>query len=567
MTLLKVVLRHYRLSFIAVMVLSLLSAVLGIGVIAFINRRLIDAQGQTIATLWPFLGLIALLLLVSLAAQLSLTLLGHRFVYNLRARLVKRLLDTDIERIETLGSAPLLAALSSDIRNITVAFVRLPELIQGVVLSLAATVYLLMLSVPLFLVTAVWLAVTLAVGSRMVGSVYRHLGHIRDAEDQLYGDFQSIIDGRRELALNRDRARRLFEEDFTRHAQAYRHHIVRSDTSHLSAGNWTNIMMLGAIGVVFLLANAFGWADTAVAATFALTLLFIRAPLIQAVGALPTLLAGEVAFRRLQALELAPWQPDFQPAERLPDDWQRLQLQGVRYGYPARGESAAFTVGPLYLTLQRGEQVFVIGGNGSGKSTFGRLLSGLYAPHAGALKLDGMEIGEPLRPAWRERFAAVLTDFHLFDRLLGPQGDEADPALVEAWLDRLGLRDKVSLAAGRITDTRLSQGQRKRLGLLLAVAEQRDILLLDEWAADQDPAFRRVFYLELLPELRRQGITVIAITHDERYFAQADRLLMMQHGQLRELEGEEYHRAARDALQMAASESAQAPHEPGSANQ
>ncbi|OHV12781.1 multidrug ABC transporter permease/ATP-binding protein [Kushneria phosphatilytica] len=566
MTLLKVVLRHYRLSFIAVMVLSLLSAVLGIGVIAFINRRLIDAQGQTIATLWPFLGLIALLLVISLAAQLSLTLLGHRFVYNLRGRLVKRLLDTDIERIEALGSAPLLAALSSDIRNITVAFVRLPELIQGVVLSLAATVYLVMLSVPLFLVTAAWLIVTLAVGSRMVRSVYHHLGHIRDAEDQLYGDFQAIIDGRRELALNRDRAQQLYEEDFTRHARDYRHHIIRSDTSHLSAGNWTNIMMLGAIGVVFLLANAFGWASTAVAATFALTLLFIRAPLIQAVGALPTLLSGEVAFRRLQALELAPWHPDFQPAEQLPDDWQQLTLEGVRYTYAPRGEDEPFTVGPLALTLKRGEQVFVIGGNGSGKSTFGRLLSGLYAPHEGMLKLDGQSITDVLRPAWRERFAAVLTDFHLFDRLLGPDGEEADPVLVDAWLDRLGMREKVSLTAGRLNDTRLSQGQRKRLALLLAVAEQRDILLLDEWAADQDPVFRRAFYLELLPELRRLGITVIAITHDERYFAQADRLLLMQNGQLRELEGDDYHRASHDALQVA-SEPAQSPHEPGSPDQ
>ncbi|WP_240466309.1 ABC transporter transmembrane domain-containing protein, partial [Arhodomonas sp. KWT] len=298
MDLLRFVFREYARAFIGVLTLSLASAGLGVGVIAYINQRLI-AGDTPVSALPGLLGLLLALLAVSLGAQLALTTLGHHFVYRLRARLVKRILDTDIERLEALGSARLLASLSSDVRNITIAFVRLPELVQGIVLTTVCAIYLAWLSPPLLAVTSVWIALTMAGGAWLVSRVYAHLRDVRESEDRLYRHFQTVIDGRKELALNRDRARRLFEGDYDEAARDYRHHVIRADTFHLSANNWTNIMMLGAIGVVFFLANGLGWADTAAAATFSLTLLFLRTPLIQAVGAWPTLTAARVAFEKL----------------------------------------------------------------------------------------------------------------------------------------------------------------------------------------------------------------------------------------------------------------------------
>lgn len=547
MELLRVVFRDYRWPFIGVMVLSLASAGLGVGVIAFINQRLIESVGPPAEVLPQFLGLIVLLLAITLGAQLALTLLGHHFVYGLRGRLIKRILDTDIERLEQLGSAHLLASLSSDIRNITIAFVRLPELVQGVILTLLSVAYLAWLSPSMLAVIAVWILVTVLVGWRLVSRVYRHLGRVRDSEDRLYADYASVIDGRKELLLNRDRARHLFEHGYTPDARDYRYHIVRSDTFHLSAINWSNIMMLGAIGVAFFLANGLGWANTNVAATYSLTLLFLRTPLLQAVGALPTLLSAQVAFDKLRTLALADYRPGFESGESLAD-WQVLELRGVTFQYAADDRHPGFAVGPIDLTLKRGELVFLIGGNGSGKSTLARLLTGLYRPQAGEIRVDGQVIGEAQWPAYRRLFSAVFTDFHLFDQLLGPEGGSPDAGLVETWLARLGMQDKLRFDAGRVTSTQLSQGQRKRLALLLAVAEQRDLLLLDEWAADQDPVFRRVFYRELLPLLRESGHTVFAISHDDAYFDHADRLLEMRDGHLSELAGEQRERASRDAV-------------------
>ncbi|WP_189445012.1 multidrug ABC transporter permease/ATP-binding protein [Salinicola rhizosphaerae] len=552
MELLRVVFRHYRWPFVGVMLLSLVSAGLGIGVIAFINHYLIEStaaegEGSVVTALAPFIGLVALLLAVTLGSQLALTTLGHHFVYRLRGRLVKRILDTDLERLEQLGSAHLLASLSSDIRNVTIAFVRLPELVQGVIITLASVAYLLWLSPPLLLVTAVWIAVTMIVGWWLVSRVYHHIRVTRETDDRLYRSYETIIHGRKELALNRDRARHLLEQIYDSDARTYRDHIIRADTYHLSAGNWTNIMMLGAIGVVFFLANGLGWSNTAVAATFSLTLLFLRSPLIQAVGATPTLITAQVSFDKLRELALAPYAPGFDLVEH-DADWRTLELRGVTYRYPEKAGRAGFGIGPVDLRLTRGEQVYLIGGNGSGKSTLAKLLTGLYRPAGGDILIDGEPVEEADWHRYRQRFSAVYTDFHQFDRLMGPRGGPADPALLDNWLETLQLAKKLQLESGRVMDTELSQGQRKRLALLMALVERRQILLLDEWAADQDPQFRRTFYRELMPRFRELGITVFAISHDDHYFAHADRLLEMRGGQLRELIGDERDLASRDAV-------------------
>lgn len=546
MELLQVVFRHYRWPFLGAIGLSLVSAGLGVGVIAFINQHLIEV-GSPLSALPQFLGLLFVLLIVTLGTQLALTLLGHHFVYDLRSRLVKRILDTDIERLEQLGNATLLASLSSDVRNITIGFVRLPELVQGAVLTLASVAYLAWLSPQMVVITVVWIAATMGVGWVLVSKVYRHFSLVRESEDHLYKDYQSAIEGRKELALNRHRAQRFFEETYTANARDYRYHIIRADTYHLSAGNWSNIMMLGAIGVVFFMANGLGWATPAVAATFALTLLFLRTPLIQAIGAWPTLISAQVAFDKLASLELAEYQPGFDVDDTF-DAWQRLELVDVTYHYPDSVQGEGFHVGPIHLSLERGEQVFLIGGNGSGKSTLARLLTGLYRPQSGQILLDGHVLTPAQWQAFRARFSSVFTDFHQFDLALGAGGEKADPALIDTWLTRLQMHQKLQWQDGRVLNTQLSQGQRKRLALLLAIAEERDILLLDEWAADQDPQFRRLFYRELLPHLRDMGKTVFAISHDDSYFAHADRLLEMSQGQLRELTGEQRAVASQDAV-------------------
>ncbi|HDV8242294.1 multidrug ABC transporter permease/ATP-binding protein [Enterobacter hormaechei] len=543
MQLLLLVWRQYRWPFIAVMALSLASAALGIGLIAFINVRLIEMVDTSLSVLPEFLGLLLLLMAVTLGSQLALTALGHHFVFRLRSEFIKRILDTQVERIEQLGSASLLAGLTSDVRAITIAFVRLPELVQGIILTFGSAAYLAWLSSKMLAVTALWIIITIWGGFLLVSRVYKHMAVLRETEDKLYNDYQTVLEGRKELTLNRERAEHIFNHLYIPDAHEYRHHIIRADTFHLSAVNWSNIMMLGAIGLVFWMANSLGWADTNVAATYSLTLLFLRTPLLSAVGALPTLLSAQVAFNKLKKFDLAPFKAEFPRPQAFPN-WQTLELRNVTFRY----QDNTFSVGPINLTIHRGELLFLIGGNGSGKSTLAMLLTGLYQPQSGEILLDGKALSAEKPEDYRKLFSAVFTDVWLFDRLLGPEGQQADPALVEKWLTHLQMSHKLELQDGKILNLKLSKGQKKRVALLLALAEERDIILLDEWAADQDPHFRREFYQVLLPLMQAMGKTIFAISHDDHYFIHADRLLEMRDGKLSELTGDERDAASRDAV-------------------
>jgi putative ATP-binding cassette transporter len=211
---------------------------------------------------------------------------------------------------------------------------------------------------------------------------------------------------------------------------------------------------------------------------------------------------------------------------------QSICLEGVTYRYTSTDGDEGFAVGPVDLTIHAGELLFVIGGNGSGKTTFAKVLCGLYAQQEGGIMLDGVPIIDGNRSWYSQHFGTVFSDSYLFDKLYGAEGLPQDDQVVAAYLKELHLQDKVSVSAGRFSTTSLSQGQRKRLALVTAYMEDRPIYLFDEWAADQDPEFRDFFYHRILPQLKAKGKTVIVISHDDRYYHVADRVVKFENGRL-----------------------------------
>lgn len=538
MSLIRLLFRSHRAFIALAMSLSLVSAAIGVAMIAYVDRLL--AQVGDVRGLAGFALLLVGLFVFGSAAQLAMSTLGHKVVYRLRQTMVKRVLDTDVERLEAVGLARILATLNGDINTITLAFASLPSVVYGLTLMIGGFAYLAWLSLPLFAATALMIALAVGCSVLLMARTRREARLARDMEDHLYRHYQAVVEGRKELALNRDRARAVYELEFEPDARRSRDHEIRTDIYNGLNQNWINTILLATIGLVFFLVGYLGWASPGTAATFAFALMFLRTPMAGMVGSVPSLIAGSVALAKVDGLQLAAYRPDFGEHEpALPADWSRLQLRGAAYRYAgASAEERGFGVGPIDLSLHRGELLFVIGGNGSGKSTLMRMLSGLYRPQQGALWLDGAEIDAARTPALRRLFATVFSDFHLFNRVLGADGEAISDERALALLERLELAHKVSVDAGMLSDTRLSQGQRKRLALLLAWAEQRPILLLDEWAADQDPGFRHFFYEQLLPELRAAGKTIVAVSHDDRYFHLADRVLKLDGGQLADYDGD-----------------------------
>jgi putative ATP-binding cassette transporter len=207
---------------------------------------------------------------------------------------------------------------------------------------------------------------------------------------------------------------------------------------------------------------------------------------------------------------------------------RRIELRGGVYAYAGPDGRPAFTVGPCDLTLDAGEVVFIVGGNGSGKSTLVRLLTWLYEPKAGVILWDGQIVDRSNVADYRNLFATVFSDFHLFDRLYGSPG--VDPAEADRLLRMMGIATKTQFRDGGFTSLDLSTGQRKRLAFVAALLEDKPVYVLDELAADQDGDFRRRFYEELLPALKARGKTLVVVSHDERYFHVADRVLVMEDG-------------------------------------
>jgi putative ATP-binding cassette transporter len=211
--------------------------------------------------------------------------------------------------------------------------------------------------------------------------------------------------------------------------------------------------------------------------------------------------------------------------------FNRIDLIGITHSYRHEKDDSHFVLGPINLRLHRGELVFLVGGNGSGKSTLAKIITGLYVPEGGEVRLDGELVTDANRDDYRQIFSAVFSDFFLFRNLLGLGSGELD-APAQEYLEQLHLNHKVKIRDGALSTTSLSQGQRKRLALLTAYLEDRPFYLFDEWAADQDPHFKNVFYTQLLPDLKRRGKTVFVISHDDKYFHVADRVIKLDYGKL-----------------------------------
>lgn len=206
-----------------------------------------------------------------------------------------------------------------------------------------------------------------------------------------------------------------------------------------------------------------------------------------------------------------------------------MKLRNMSYVY--EGDGTGFKIGPINIDIRRGETTFIVGGNGSGKSTLSKIISHHYLPSEGTIYFDDIEINNSTLSSARSRIFAIFSDYYLFDRILFNDCDSLKNQINE-YLIALELDEKVSFDNGRFSTLKLSDGQRRRLALLIAFVEDKDCYIFDEWAADQDPIFKEIFYCKILKNLKQKGKAVVVITHDDRYFHIADQMIAMENGKV-----------------------------------
>lgn len=510
-----------------------LSGISSAGLIALISR-VVGAAGTVLPEVfWAFIGLSVVALVSSVVSQVLLVRLAQDAVFDLRMRLGRQVLSSELSHLEQLGTARITAALTEDVNAIAQAVSLFPYFCIDIATVIGSFAYIFWLSWQVFLMVMVLFVVAFATTQWLLGRGYKLLRFAREDQDQLFKHFRAITDGIKELKLHYSRRQMFLSDDLEASSASYRRHNTKAFVLFAMASSWGKLIFFFAIGfVLFVLPNVLTISLQTLSG-YVLIFTYATMPLEKIVAKLPALGQADVSLQKIESLglSLSSHSETVSAPDSVRSPWSRLEFHNVTHCYSRPGEDSNFTLGAIDLSFQPGELVFIVGGNGSGKSTLAKLLTGLYIPESGEIRLDGQLINQENREWYRQHFSAIFADFYLFDRLLGIDTPDRD-LQAQSYLKQLQLDHKVQISNGTVSTTQLSQGQRKRLALLTAYLEDRPIYLFDEWASDQDPIFREVFYTEFLPKLKHQGKTIWVISHDDHYFRVADRIIKLDYGKI-----------------------------------
>jgi putative pyoverdin transport system ATP-binding/permease protein len=510
-----------------------LSGVCNAALLAVINSALKTTPpgGRLV---WSFVGLCMLLPFARFISERLLTTLGQEAMRRMRMQLCSQILAAPLLHLEQLGSARLLTTLTDDVPAITNSVLVIPLLCVNAALVFGCLIYLGILSWGVLLIVLAFMVLGIATYQAPIIKVQKIFRVAREHADKLQEHFRALTLGTKELKIHNERRRTFIREGLEATADALQEHNVAGQNLYTAAASWGQVLVFIVIGLILFIFPTMHNLDRAMLTGYSLTLLYLMAPLQVIMNSLPQLTRANVALNKVKELGFTLASQGAEQAEEQhfqTDTWVKLRLSSVTHRYHRDGEASDFILGPLDLTFKPGEMVFIIGGNGSGKTTFVKLLTGLYAPESGAIYLNDVPIGPDNKEAYRRHFSAVFSDFYLFKTMFGLVDNELDQRASE-YLQRLKLAHKVRIERGTLSTTDLSQGQRKRLALLTAFLEDRPIYIFDEWAADQDPYFKDFFYMNLLPDLTARHKTVFVITHDDRYYHLAERIITLDNGQV-----------------------------------
>jgi putative ATP-binding cassette transporter len=508
-----------------------------VGLLAIINRMLNEPSAVPPALAGGFIALVAVKISTNWLSQILLVKFAQEAILDIGIRLCRKVIRTPLRVLERHGIPQVLATLTDDTSALAWSLQSLPALAINVATLIGCSLYLAWLS---------WMAFLGVVVLTVIGFVgYRRLYRrflmsnqaVREARATLFGHFRGLTEGMKELMLHRSRRDSFLSGEIEQGALALRNHNLHATHQYLAAEAWTQTLFYGLIGVILLIFPGVLALSSESLRGYVFAMLYMVSPMWALIGMIPTLSRGQVALEKLDELGLELDDDacgEEQPGSRRPLARVPLQvdLAGAVFRYDdGVAQDRQFVLGPLDASLNTGELVFVIGGNGSGKSTFVKMLVGLYPPQSGEIRLNGEVITEATQDWFRQHFSVVFSDFFLFRKLLGIDAAVLAEAAQDC-LKRLHMDHKVRIEGGAFSTVDVSQGQKKRLALVAALLDDRPFYVFDEWAADQDPQYKAVFYGDLLPALRRQGKGVIVVTHDDRYFHLGDRVLKLDDGRI-----------------------------------
>ncbi len=538
-----------RRAFVA---MAAISGLANAALLAIINAAAQADANDEIKTRYLFLFAVALVLFV--IAQRHIfdrgTAIFEELVERLRARLLAKLRDSDLQVFEQVGSAEIYTKLTQQTAVVSNSAGSVVAAFQSALMVGFVGMYIAILSRAAFMMTVALVVGGVLIYLKREKETRASLQETTRKETEFFGVVTHEVDGFKELKMSARRSTDLMNRLEALSAELREANLK---TNRLFNANYifAQCFFYTLIAAVVFLLPRFIPTYTLVLTEITAAILFIIGPLSAAVGGIPALSKANIAAEQIALVEEelerhrnGPSEvrtsadsdsvqvPPVPPELEAGDAFARppvIGLEGVQFTYKDKEGLPLFSLGPIDLEIAPGEILFISGGNGSGKSTLAKVITALYRPDSGTLSFDGVPVVGANAQSYREFFSVILSDFHLFDRFYGL---DPDPAVVDRLLRQMGIKTKTEFVDGRFTKLDLSTGQRKRLAMIMALLEERPILVFDEWAAEQDAGFRRYFYEDLLTGLKEEGRTVIAITHDDRHFHVADRVVQMEFGRI-----------------------------------
>ena len=537
MRLVDLLLGETRISLRRLGIMAAVSGASNTALLAIVNYaagHIKDGRPQWVSVLLFMIGMVAFVysqryVVVTTSAEIE------RVVHCCRERLIGRLTMCELREAEQIGQGRIFSAISADTQTISQTASSLVMGVQAAILIVFACIYLATISLTSLVLSAVVLAITIRIYLSKMRGVEDALHEAGRKESELHDLVSGLLDGFKEVKLSSARAMAALADAVdVSHRTAAFNTVAQQGMGSAFVFGQVSILLL--LGILVFVTPMLGVSYSSSVMTSMTTVIFLIGPISGLVSTVPQMAVASAAAENLYSLEQLLATHTSEKIEVasarhvMPATLRTLELRRVFFSYAV--DENLFDVGPIDLQIRAGETVFITGGNGSGKSTLIKLLTGLYPPLSGELLVNDVPVTSGSAQAFRDRFCAVFSDFHLFRKFYGMATVDVDVA--KGWLEEMEISGKTEVSADGFSTIDLSAGQRKRLALMSAMLEDKPIVVLDEWAADQDPHFRRKFYEELLPRMKAAGKTIIAVTHDDRYFQFADRRLHMDEGQLRD---------------------------------
>ncbi len=517
----------------SVLLISILSIVSGFGnaiIIFTINMAVNSNNDFKVKLLLYFILGIILYVYGQKIMRVELIELTNQIVYSKRVEIARCLLRMSYNKFEKIEEGSIQSTLNNDTENIS-RFVNI--LVNGVTSTITLIIcfiYLGFINIYALLLSVIIIFVIASIYYLACGYAKKIGEEARDLQNIFFKFIDDLIGGFKELSLNIKRKNE-FEIDMQKTCNKYRIKKRQSTLAFAYMIVIGELLFTLAIGfIVFIFPLILGNLVRTNIASYVFILLYMTGPVHGILNTIPNAIEARISLKRINDLinkiSISNYE-DYDNKQLIIEGNFSLKLVDIEYEYDKK-DGQGFKVGPINYEFRSGEIVFITGGNGSGKSTLAKLLTGLYFPSKGYISLNNKVVTQKIL---NENCSAVFADFYLFDKLYGIDYKSKEKEIKKC-LNILQLDNKVKIEDGKFSTTKLSTGQKKRLALLVAYLEDRPICLFDEWAADQDPGFRMFFYEFLLPQLKERGKCVIAITHDDRYFKLADKVIKMEMGKL-----------------------------------